>query len=266
MDNPEQGTNVYEEKLRYYQEEIDQILKQEKAMAELIAKDPEGGMYKKIMLVDDLIYVVTLYLAKYQIAVSFLNRKNETLINEARKALYKVIINLEEIVSNFIDAPFSDYEEKVRKIEHVPQKQRFYLIRKLGLAIDLVIRAYGDNTKWKWSFIEIQGRYATIAKNILDLKDSAETGFDPRSPDYESTMFHLKLVKKLLLQAADQYRARYETATSSIEDFRIAIQYLEAARRMHILLNERSAAEEVKRQIGIWSDKMEKDLQKRKKA
>jgi hypothetical protein len=32
------------------------------------------------------------------------------------------------------------------------------------------------------------------------------------------------------------------------------------------LLNERSAAEEVKRQIGIWSDKMEKDLQKRKKA
>ena len=235
-------------------------------MAELTAKDPEGGMYKKIMLVDELIYMVTLYLAMYQIAVSFLNRKNETLLNEARKALYKVIINLEEIVSNFIDAPFSDYEEKVRKIEHVPQKQRFYLIRKLGLAIDLVIRAYGDNTKWKWSFIEIQGRYATIAKNILDLKDSAETGFDPRSPDYESTMFHLKLVKKLLLQAADQYRARYETATSSIEDFRIAIQYLEAARRMHILLNERSAAEEVKRQIGIWSEKMEKDLQRRKKA
>ena len=132
--------------------------------------------------------------------------------------------------------------------------------------IDLVIRAYSDNTKWKWSFVELQGRYATVAKNILDLKDTAETGFDPRSPDYESTMFHLKLVKKLLLQAADQYRARYETATSSIEDFRLAIQYLEAARRMHILLNERSAAEEVKRQIGIWADKMEKDLQKRKKA
>lgn len=128
------------------------------------------------------------------------------------------------------------------------------------------MRAYSNNTKWKWSFVEIQGRYATVAKNILDLKDSAETGFDPHSPDYESTMFHLKLVKKLLLQAADQYRARYETATSSTEDFRLAIQYLEAARRMHILLNERSAAEDVKRQIDIWTDKMEKDLQKRKKA
>ena len=39
MDNPQQGTNTYEEQLRYYQEEIDQILKLEKAMAELTAKD-----------------------------------------------------------------------------------------------------------------------------------------------------------------------------------------------------------------------------------
>ena len=62
MDKPRQGTNVYGEQLRYYQEEIDQILKQEKAMAEFTAKDPEGSMYKKIMLADELIYMVTLYL------------------------------------------------------------------------------------------------------------------------------------------------------------------------------------------------------------
>ena len=185
-------------------------------------------------------------------------------MNEARKAVYKVIICLEDIVSNFIDVPFSDYEDKVQRIENVPQKHRFYLMRKLGLAIELVIRAYGDNTKWKWTFVEIQGRFATVAKNILDLKDSTATGFNPRSPDYESTMFHLKMVKRLLLQAADKYRARYEMSTSSIEDFRLAIQYLSAARRMHVLLNERNDAEEVKRQIDIWTDKMEKDLQRRK--
>lgn len=266
MDEMQKKKELYEERLRYYQEEINQILKQEKAMDELVAKDPEGSAYKKIMLVDELIYAVTLYLAKFHIATALLNGKNETILNEARKTVYRAIICLESIVSNFIDAPFSDYEEKVRKIEHVSQKQRYYLIRKLGMAIDLVIRAYGDNTKWKWAFIEIQGRFATVAKNILDLKDSATVGFDPHSPDYESTMFHLKMVKKLLLQAADKYRARYETATStsSIEDFRFAIQYLSAVRRIHILLNERADAEAVKRQIDIWSDKMEKDLQRRK--
>ena len=57
MDSPQQDTNVYEEKLRYYQEEIDQILKQEKAMAELTAKDPEGSMYKKIILESKTVFV-----------------------------------------------------------------------------------------------------------------------------------------------------------------------------------------------------------------
>lgn len=260
----QEKTEVHEEKMRSYQDGIDQILKQEKAMNESALQDPEGSIYKKIMFVDDLIYAVTLHLAKYQIAASYLSGKNETLLNDTRKAVYKVIITLEDIVSNFIDVPFSDYEDKVRKIEHVPQKHRYYLIRKLGLIIELLIRAYGDNTKWKWTFVEIQGRFATVAKNILDLKDSTAVGFDPRSPDYESTMFHLKMVKKLLLQAADKYRARYEMATSSIEDFRLAIQYLSAARRIHLLLNERTDAEDVKRQIDIWTDKMEKDLQRQK--
>ena len=264
MDEILENNELYEKKLRYYQKEIDQVLKQEKLIIDLAAKEPEGIAYKKIMLVDEMIYMVTLYLAKFQVASLFLNGKNETILNEARKTIYKAIIYLEEIVSNFIDAPFSDYEEKVHRIEHVPQKQRFYLIRKLGLVIELVIRAYGDNTKWKWTFVEIQGRFATVAKNILDLKDSAATGFDPHSPDYETTMFHLKLVKRLLLQAAEKYRERYETSTSSIEDFRFAIQYLSAVRRIHVLLNERNDAEAVKRQIDIWTEKMEKDLQRRK--
>lgn len=265
MDKEQDIKQLHEKKLRYYQEEIDQVLKQEKAMAGLVAQDPDGSAYKKIMFVDELIYVVTLYLAKYQTTLTFQHGKNESLLNEARKTIYKAIIYLEEIVSNYIDAPFSDYADKVSKIEHVPQRNRFYLIRKLGLVIELVIRAYGDNTKWKWTFVEIQGRFATVAKNILDLKDSTATGFDPRSANYESTMFHLKMVKKLLLQAADKYRERYETSTSSPEDFKLAIQYLSAARRIHLTLNERTNAEEIKRQIDIWTDKMEKDLQKRKR-
>ncbi|MEL3906115.1 MAG: hypothetical protein P1P65_03655 [Treponema sp.] len=264
MSKTNNNKELYEEKLRFYQEEIDHILEQEKAMAGVALKDPEGSTYKKIMLVDELIYMVTLYLAKYNIAASFLSGKNEDILNEARKGIYKVIINLEEIVTNLIDAPFSDYEEKIRKIQHVPQKHRYYLMRKLGLVIDLMIQAYGDNTKWRWTFVEIQGRFATVAKNILDLKDTTATGFNPHSPDYESTMFHVRMVKKLLLQAADKYREKYEMATSSIEDFRLAIQYLCAVRRLHIILNERTESEDVKKKIDIWSDKMEKDLQKRK--
>ncbi|MGP1594189.1 MAG: hypothetical protein ACTTH8_02970 [Treponema sp.] len=255
---------INDEKALYYQEEINQILEQEKTIASMIVKDPDGSMYKKIMLADEMIYLVTLYLAKYQLAASFSAGKAEGLLNDARKALYKVIICLEEIVTNLIDAPFSEYEDKVEKIKHVPQKHRYYLVRKLGLALDLVMRAYGTNSKWKWSFVELQGRFAVVSKNILDLKDTASSGLDPRSPDYETTMFHVRLVKRLLMQAADKYREKYEMATSSLDDFRLAIQYLSALYRIHIILNERNAAEEVKKKIDIWSDKMEKDTQRKK--
>lgn len=253
-----------DEKGLFYQEEINRILEQEKAIAATVAQDPDGSMYKKIMLADEMIYLVTLYLAKYQLASSFSAGKAEDLLNDARKALYKVIICLEEIVSNLIDAPFSEYEEKVQKIKQVPQKHRYYLIRKLGLALDLVMRAYGTSSKWKWSFVELQGRFAGVAKNILDLKDTASSGLNPRDPEYETTMFHIRLVKRLLQQAADKYREKYEMATSSIDDFRLAIQYLSALYRIHIILNERNAAEDVKKKIDIWSDKMEKDLQRKK--
>ena len=253
-----------DEKSIFYQEEINRILGKEKAVAAGALKDADGGTYKKIVLADELIYLVTLYLAKYHLAASFSAGKAEDLLNEARKALYKVIICLEDIVTNLVDAPFSDYEENVEKIKQVPQKHRYYLIRKLGLALDLVMRAYGTNSKWKWSFVELQGRFAVVAKNILDLKDTASSGLNPRSPEYETTMFHVRLVKRLLQQAADKYREKYEMATSSPDDFRLAIQYLSALYRIHTILNERTPAEDVKKKIDIWSDKMEKAMQRKK--
>lgn len=264
MDKKKTKQELYDEKALHYQGEINHILEQEKAISGLAQKDPEGSMYKKVMLADEILYMASLYLAKYNLAVAYSTAKTDELLNDARKALYKVIICLEEIVTGLIDAPFSEYEDKVDKIKHVPQKHRFYLIRKIGLIIDLVMHAYGENSKWKWAFVELQARYAAVAKNILDLKESATSGLNPHSPEYETTMLHLRLVKKLLHQAADKYREKYEMATSSIEDFRLALQYLYALHRIHLILNERNLADEIKRKIDIWSDKMEKDLQKKK--
>ena len=42
MDKEQDIKQLHEKKLRYYQEEIDQVLKQEKAMAGLVAQDPDG--------------------------------------------------------------------------------------------------------------------------------------------------------------------------------------------------------------------------------
>lgn len=258
---------LYDKRVEKYQTEIKRLVARESSILSLAKKDEITGAYKLLVLVEDMVYLSTLYIAKQKLSVSLLKSKNENSLNEARKTLYKSIIYLENILSDYIDAPFSDYKDMVAKIENVSLKERYYLIRKLGLALDILIDAYGDNTKWRWSFVEMQGRFATISKNILDLKNVTEVILNPHSKDYETAVFHMRLTKKLLQKAADQYREKYEMATSetSSEDFKRAILYLSALRRLHLILKESSEAEEVKRKIDIWQDKMEKDAHNREK-
>jgi hypothetical protein len=258
----DEARQTYGEQVAIYQQQIDALLIREKNMLMLLEKDPTGASYKRLMLTDEMLYLSTLYLAKHSLSVSMLGVKNEDALNDARKTLYKAVIYLEEIVTNYIDVPFSDYEAKVDEIKNLPQTKRYYLIRKLGLAIRLIMDAYGDNTKWRWAFVELEARFATVAKNILDLKNASKDGLDPHSPDYDDTVYHLRLVKRLLQQAADRYREKYELSTGRIDDFRLGINYLLALRRIHLILNERDAAEEAKKKADVWKDKMEKDHKK----
>jgi hypothetical protein len=258
----EQDRQAYGEQVGIYQQQIDALLIREKNMLMMIEKDPTGASYKRLMLTDEMLFLTTLYLSKHTLSTSVLGVKNEDALNDARKTLYKAVIYLEEVVSNFIDAAFSEYEEKVDEIKNLPESKRYLLIRKLGLAIRMVTDAYGDNTKWRWTFVELEARFATVAKNILDLKTASKDGLDPHSPDYDDTVYHLRLVKRLLLQAADRYREKYELSTGRIDDFRLGINYLLAHRRICLILNERNEAEESKKKADIWKEKMEKDHKK----
>ena len=252
----------YAEQVAIYQQQIDALLIREKNMLMMIEKDQTGASYKRLMLADEMLFLTTLFISKHALSVAVLGVKNEDALNEARKTLYKAVIYLEEVVSNFIDVPFSDYEDKIEQIKNLPQSKRYYLIRKLGLAIRMVVDSYGDNTKWRWTFVELEARLATFATKILDFKTAAKDGLDPRSPDYDDTVYHLRLVKRLLSQAADRYREKYELSTGRIDDFRLAINYLLALRRIHLVLNERNDAEETKKKAEIWKEKMEKDHKK----
>jgi hypothetical protein len=258
----EEARQLYAEQVSTYQQQIDALLIREKNMLMMLDRDQTGASHKRLMLTDEMLFLTTLYLAKHWLSVSLLGVKNEDALNDARKTLYKAVIYLEEVVSNFIDAPFSDYEDKIEEIRNIPEAKRYYLVRKLGLAIRLVVDAYGDNTKWRWTFVELEARFATVAKNILDLKSASKNGLDPHSPEYDDTVYHLRLVKRLLQQAADRYREKYELSTGRIDDFRLAINYLLALRRIHLILNERNEAEEAKKKADIWKEKMEQDHKK----
>ena len=109
--------------------------------------------------------------------------------------------------------------------------------------------------------MEIEGRYATIVKNLLDLKHLT-AGLDPRADFYSERNAHLRITKQLLEQSANRYREKYELSTLRIDDFKLAISYLSALRRLHIVLGEVEESEVVRKKIDVWRAKMESDSKK----
>ena len=132
----------------------------------------------------------------------------------------------------------------------------------MGLAIQLVLVGYGDNTKWKWAFVELEGRYATVVKNLLNLKTIFQD-MDPNADGYEIKMAHLTLARKLLDQTANRYREKYELSTLRFDDFRLAIKYLGALRYLSLAINRGQDADNIKKKMDIWSQKLENDLKRK---
>ncbi|MFA6507257.1 MAG: hypothetical protein WCT14_14255 [Treponemataceae bacterium] len=256
-----EARHLYLEKAKQYRETIDNILLREKNILAVMDKDSNGAAFKRLMLADEMLNIASNFLVMHGMSTNMLGVKNEDALNEARKSLYKSVIYLEEIVTGLVDSPFSDYEDKFAEISSFDAARRYGLVRKLGLAIRLVEDAYGDNTKWKWAFVELEGRFAAVAKNLFDLK-GAVVNLDMRAADYETTVYHLRTVKRLLMQAADRYREKYELSTNRIDDFKLAIAFLNSLRRLNSLVGDRDEAETVKKKAEIWAAKLEADQKK----
>jgi len=261
----EQDRLNYKDKIKIYSTMVKALLKSESDLLTHVKKNPPDTGLKKLTLVDEMLNLTSGYMAINGISTAVLKVKNEEALNDARKSLYKAVIYLEEVVSNYIDAAFSEYEEKLAAIESFDQDQRYKLIRKMGLAIDMLQNAYGDNSKWRWTFVEIEGRFAAVSKNILDLRNVV-AGSRPESEFYESTIYHLRLVKELLSRAASRYRDKYELSTQQMLDFKTGILFLSALKRIHIIMSESEEADAVKKKLQIWSTKLEADLKKQEDA
>jgi hypothetical protein len=257
--------NRYFEKVKEHRKTIEAGLAKEKTLLDLLAKDETGIGYKRLKLANDALDLCSWYMLVNTLSVSLLGIKNEDYLLEARKTLVRAIKYLEDTVSPYVDVPFSDYEAKLEEIKDFDVEGRFRLLRKLGFAAQSLEEAFGENSKYSASFIEVWGKVAAVGKNLINLK-TAVPDMDFSSPLRATVMGHVGLVKQLLQRGADKYREQYELYTHKVQDFRAAVVFLQALRRIHILLNERDDAETLKRKVEIWSTKLEADLKKAEEA
>ncbi|MCI6798348.1 MAG: hypothetical protein MR970_02645 [Spirochaetia bacterium] len=255
----EESREQFRKEADCYKKRIEESLEKEKNILSVLKSSPGDASYKKLTLAEEMIYVATLYIAINGSSLKIMELKNNDALNDARKMLYKAIIYLEEIVTNSINIAYSELAEQMAAIANVPVQKRYMLVQKLGLAIQMVIDGFGDNSKWKWSFVELQGRFSVVAKNLLDMKAAVKDYFDPNSSDYDTTVLYIRLLKKLLDDSATAYRDRYELSTRRIDDINAGINFLLANRRISIALGNSEEAEEIKKKAITWKKLMESD-------
>ncbi len=256
----DEARQEFNEAVRTAKEQINGLIKKDKDDNLALEKNPEGKEIKKIELCEQMIYLATVQMSINAVSEEMLEVKNNDILNDARKSLYKAVIYLEDIVTNTVDCPFPDLEPHLEKIKTVPIARRLSVIRKLGLAIDMLVEAFGENSKWKESFVELRGRHAVVAKNFVDMKQAVKDYFDHESPDMENTILYIRMLRSILDKCATDYRDRYELASRRVDDMRIAVNMLIALRRIAMAMNDKDASETIRKKALAWKTKMETDV------
>ena len=245
----------------YLKNKVDEI---NQKIKHLKIKKDENENLNKIRVASHYVDLVSIYCAMTDLSQSLLGYKNESYLDKGRKSLYKSIIILEAVVSNYIDMPLGENYELLKSLDSFSDAERIKLVRKIGYTVSLLADRYGENSKWKWSFVEIEGRFSVIAKNLFDFR-TFQAKNDPREEGFNERYDYLYLVKEFLIKASNRYREKYELTNQTADDMKKAIDYLKALKRIHILFNESEEVQNVGKRIELWSQKFETDLKAKEK-
>lgn len=194
----------------------------------------------------------------------FLNGKRDDNLLVARRDLTRCLQYLEKAYTPYLDVPFSDYEKNLTVLLSVDEFERYNFLRYVGLYINYLDEIFIEKSKWHWFFMEMEARLSVLLKNSLNLKTLVQQ-LDPRAPRFAERTAVVNKVREMLRKSAKEYRSRYELTTFARDDFSRAIEFLLAAKRLAILLNNSQEASDLDKEIGVWQTKMEKDEAEREK-
>ncbi|HBE04584.1 MAG TPA: hypothetical protein DC049_19220 [Spirochaetia bacterium] len=226
--------------------------------------DDRREQFKKLLeLIRDLTALGYIEINVSIMSLETINIKNENYLNDVRKHVSEVLQYIEMIGGKIIDTPLNENEEIFQDLNQIiDDSSRLRLIQSIGLLIDRLEWMYGDNSKWKWSFVDIEGRFVTAAKNIVDFT-SIIKNLDPSIPGYADRMDLYNLLRLLINEASDRFRDKYEMTGKGIDDMKSALNFLSLLKRIHLVMGEEDEAAECKKKYDIWKKKLEEDTKEK---
>jgi hypothetical protein len=247
----------YQSRIDLYKSKLEEIHTKIKENNIAVVKDKNREPILRISNANLFLNLITMYCGMNELSVLLLGVKNTAYLEKARQLVYEAIMNIEKVVTNYLDVPFSEYAEQINKISDMTDNDRLTLIKKLGYSIDCVKENLGENTKWRWSFVEIEGRMAVVTKNIFDLRKYQKLD-DPREMGFQERRAHLAIVQRLLLNSSQSYREKFELTTKDIEDLKKAIDFQKSLLRISQIIGDADKVENCKKQIEVWNTLHEK--------
>ncbi len=244
------------------QGQINQKLEEMKELDKKLSEVEEfEAPYIQFSICEKLLDIVDLYLKIHDVHMKIIGLKHENSLDEARKKIMEIFIRLESLTSNVIDLELSEVVKKQKAFALYKDAQRLELVQRAFYLIERIEKGYGENSKWIITFVDIRGRAAVVAKNLLDYI-ALRSKNDPREEGFNERRKLREIVEQKLIQSAKEYRERYEVSGHNKEDMKKALDFLRALARMYIAENKRTELDKIKRTIQIWSEKFKKDQQK----
>ena len=159
----------YQEHIAFYKKKIEELEKEIKTLKLQVLKEPaEVASYTQIKIAKLLLQEIGIYTAMNEVSVDFLEVKNTLFLDKARQFISDVIINLNKIVTNYLDVPFSDYEKELALLSEMSDEDKYKLICQIGYCSDIIKNNFGENSKWKWAFLDTDSKFAILA-NFINL-------------------------------------------------------------------------------------------------
>jgi len=258
---------AYNDEIKDLKKDVDETYKKINEVSSKKKKAPNIAAYYNFEQSALLIKVMDHYLRMSDLSLEMLGIKNENFLNNARKEYYKIIQLIEEVVGTDMDRSLKENDDYVKRIEQLDPRHVLNLVEKLQALLLNLRNRFGEGSKWKWSFTELQSRVAIITKNIIKFSDIAKLR-DPRSQFFYERRELMRTCKEYLTEAAKQWRTKYEMAGKAREDLKKSIDLLSTLRKIHILFGEDEEATKLKNTIdagkmALQSEDKSKDMEEK---
>jgi len=261
---------AYNDEIKDIKREVEQIKKSLNEATIKKKKHPSIQGYYNLEIASYEMDSIDSFLKMNDLSVEMLGIKNNSYLENARKQFYLVLQHLEEVVGDDIDRTLKENDEYLAHIKKLNPAQILNFVHRMHSLLNKLKTKFGQESKWKWSFVELQARVAVITRNIISFSDVARLR-DPRTEFFNERRELMQLCKESLTEAARQYRTKYEMAGKAREDLTESMNYLAALRKIHVLFGEDTEATKLKNiidaaKMALEADDKAKDKDKKNKV